>query len=78
MTTSWLPPYEEGLLPFFLLYSTVATLIHSLTTYVRPIPSIKAFSGPSAPPKAPLLAHVYGLLNFLAACTRFGRVSHPK
>ncbi|RAL07019.1 Erg28 family protein [Aspergillus homomorphus CBS 101889] len=76
MPTAWLPPYEAGLLPYFLLYSTLATLAHALTTYLHPLRSIHAFSGPSAPPKSPLLAHVYGLINLLAASIRLSAAYH--
>ncbi|RAK81549.1 uncharacterized protein BO72DRAFT_492380 [Aspergillus fijiensis CBS 313.89] len=76
MTPPWLPPYEEGLLPYFLLYSTLATLTHSLATYLRPLPSIQAFTGPNAPARSPLLAHVYGLANLLAAGIRGAAAYH--
>ncbi|KAL3468792.1 Erg28 like protein-domain-containing protein [Aspergillus californicus] len=68
---SLLPSTQDGYLPYFLLYASTAAIIHSILTYIAPIPSLKQFSGPSAPEKTALLAHVYGLKNVYTSLIRF-------
>ncbi|KAH8808825.1 hypothetical protein F5884DRAFT_834338 [Xylogone sp. PMI_703] len=69
MASSYLPQHG-GFLPYFLLYSSASALIHSFVTYLRPLPSMAGFSGPSAPPPTVLLAHVYGTKNLYTALIR--------
>lgn len=45
-------------------------LIHTVVTYIRPLSSMKGFSGPSAPAPNALTAHVYGVKNVYTALIR--------
>lgn len=64
-------PQSTGLLAYFLLYSSIAALIHALACYVRPLSSLRPFSGPDAPQPVILLAHVYGIKNIYTSLIRF-------
>ncbi|KAA8651372.1 hypothetical protein EYZ11_008326 [Aspergillus tanneri] len=68
---SWPPSTQEGYLPYFLLFSSFTAITYSLVTYLSPILCLKQFSGPRAPPKTTLLAHVYGVKNVYIALIRF-------
>ncbi|PLB44536.1 hypothetical protein P170DRAFT_440803 [Aspergillus steynii IBT 23096] len=70
MPSSILPSVERGYLPYFLLFASLSALLHSISTYISPIPALQQFSGPLAPPKTPLLAHVYGMKNVYSGLIR--------
>ncbi|KAL3480756.1 hypothetical protein BJX99DRAFT_219623 [Aspergillus californicus] len=61
MLSSLLPSIQYGFLPFFLSCTAVQDLLNSTVAYVAPIESLEQFSGPQAPDKSPLLAHIYGM-----------------
>ncbi|ETN40385.1 uncharacterized protein HMPREF1541_04662 [Cyphellophora europaea CBS 101466] len=63
-------PQSDGLLKWFLLYTSISAAIHSVTTYVNPIPSMVPFQGPNAPPRSALQAHLYGIKNCYTALIR--------
>lgn len=55
--------------------STMA-LIHTVFTYLTPLPAQKQFSGPLAPPPAPLTAHIYGVKNVYSGLIRLYAAYH--
>jgi len=75
-------PQHSGLLPYYLVYGSVAAFIHTIVTYASPLSSLKQFSGPAAtlpsanPSSATLLAHVYGIKNTYTALIRIYAAYH--
>ncbi|KAI9043951.1 Erg28 family protein [Aspergillus affinis] len=70
MPSTILPSTEHGFLPYYLLLVSLTALTHTLVTYINPTASLKQFSGPLAPPKTRLLAHVYGIKNVYSCLIR--------
>ena len=52
------------------LQTSIAALIHSVVCYLKPIPALKAFSGPRRPPANATLAHVYAIKNVYTGVIR--------
>ncbi|KAL1887129.1 hypothetical protein Sste5346_010418 [Sporothrix stenoceras] len=50
--------------------TSFSAVTHSVVSYVNPIASLRQFSGPSAPPKNALVAHVYGVKNIYTGLIR--------
>ncbi|KAI1214173.1 ergosterol biosynthesis protein-like protein Erg28 [Annulohypoxylon truncatum] len=74
---SSLLPQHQGYLPYFLIANGLSAAIHSVVCYRgNPTASLKAFSGPAAPPPHPLLARTYGLKNFYTSFIRFYAAYH--
>ncbi|RYP56272.1 hypothetical protein DL771_012059 [Monosporascus sp. 5C6A] len=69
---STLLPKQEGILPYFLVYTGLSAAIHTVACYTsKPSTALRVFSGPEAPPAHPLLAHTYGVKNIYASLIRF-------
>ncbi|EED24612.1 conserved hypothetical protein [Talaromyces stipitatus ATCC 10500] len=64
------PSAVDGFLPYALFVTSTMALVHSVVTYIRPIPALTAFSGPSAPPPNALTAHIYGVKNIYTGLIR--------
>ncbi|RYP83374.1 hypothetical protein DL770_005394 [Monosporascus sp. CRB-9-2] len=69
---STLLPRQEGILPYFLVYTGLSAAIHTVVCYTsKPSTALRMFSGPEAPPAHPLLAHTYGVKNIYTSLIRF-------
>ncbi|RYP51942.1 hypothetical protein DL768_002818 [Monosporascus sp. mg162] len=69
---STLLPRQEGILPYFLIYTGLSAAIHTVVCYTsKPSTALRMFSGPEAPPAHPLLAHTYGVKNIYTSLIRF-------
>ncbi|RYO95540.1 hypothetical protein DL764_007675 [Monosporascus ibericus] len=68
---STLLPRQEGILPYFLVYTGLSAAIHTVVCYTsKPSTALRVFSGPEAPPAHPLLAHTYGVKNIYTSLIR--------
>ncbi|KAI1320148.1 ergosterol biosynthesis protein-like protein Erg28 [Xylariaceae sp. FL0255] len=75
-SNGWLPQHD-GYLPYFLLLPATVAVIHSVVCYlIPPSISMKAFSGPNAPPANGVLARVYGVKNIYTGAIRFYAAYH--
>ncbi|KAK3310668.1 ergosterol biosynthesis protein-like protein Erg28 [Chaetomium strumarium] len=74
---AWWHPEHEGLLPYFLVYTSVSAAIHTAVCYLRPpTTSLVQFQGPARPPPHGLLARVYGVKNVYTAFIRLYAAYH--
>ncbi|KAB5566361.1 hypothetical protein GE09DRAFT_1218625 [Coniochaeta sp. 2T2.1] len=81
---AFLPDSQGGLLPYFLLYTSLSALLHSAICYLRPAPTTMTMftTGPStstsssSPPPTPLLAHTYAVKNFYTGLIRLYAAYH--
>ncbi|KAJ5084490.1 ergosterol biosynthesis protein-like protein Erg28 [Penicillium alfredii] len=71
-----LPNTEEGYLPYLLLLTGSAGITHSIVTYLKPATSLTQFSGPAAPPRDALTAHLYGFKNIYTCLIRLYTAYH--
>ncbi|RJE23018.1 Erg28 like protein, partial [Aspergillus sclerotialis] len=54
----------------------ITGITHSIVTYVRPAASLTQFSGPAAPVRDSLTAHLYGVKNFYTCLIRIYTAYH--
>ncbi|KAB5583015.1 hypothetical protein GE09DRAFT_287786 [Coniochaeta sp. 2T2.1] len=79
---SFLPDSQGGLLPYFLLYTSLSALLHSAICYLRPAPTTMTMFGtgpsssPTHPQLSPLLAHTYAVKNFYTGLVRLYAAYH--
>ncbi|KAH8675960.1 ergosterol biosynthesis protein-like protein Erg28 [Xylariales sp. PMI_506] len=76
MASSFLPK-SEGALPYYLMFTGTAAIIHSIVCYTAdPAAATKGFSGPARPPPTGLLARVYGVKNIYTSLIRLTAAYH--
>ncbi|KAK8090484.1 hypothetical protein PG997_005445 [Apiospora hydei] len=74
---SSLLPQSPGFLPYYLIYSGMSAVLHSVACYrMEPAKSLKAFSGPARPPPTGLLARVYATKNLYTSLIRLYAAYH--
>ncbi|KAK7908870.1 ergosterol 28 [Apiospora marii] len=74
---SSLLPQSQGFLPYYLIYSGVSAILHSVACYrLEPARSLQAFSGPARPPPTGLLARVYATKNLYTGLIRLYAAYH--
>ncbi|KAK7949438.1 hypothetical protein PG996_000026 [Apiospora saccharicola] len=70
-------PQSQGYLPYYLIYSGVSAVLHSVACYrMEPASALKAFSGPARPEPTGLLARVYATKNLYTSLIRLYAAYH--
>ncbi|KAK4240772.1 hypothetical protein C8A03DRAFT_31046 [Achaetomium macrosporum] len=70
-------PAHDGLLPYFLIYTSVSAAIHTAVCYLSPpTASLAQFRGPTRPTSHGLLARVYGVKNTYTSLIRIYAAYH--